>query len=917
MEIIQFALLGLATGAIYALLSQGLVLIYRGSGLLNFAQGAMAMFGAFAYYQLTARLGLPEAVSIPVALVACAVLGALIHLGILRTMRRASALSRVIATLGVVLVLQSAAFLIYGQNPLQVPSVVPSGTVHLFSSSLAIGQDRIWIFGICLLLSAALYLLYRLTPFGRVTTAVAENELAAAAFGLSPDVVAAVNWAIGSALAGLAGILIAPIIYLEPTSLVLLVIPAMAAALIGGFSSFPVTLVTALVLGVAQSEIERYVSQPGWATAASFLAVIGVLIVRGRGLPLRSFVLDRLPTVGTGRVRPLVVLVLWGLAAWFAMTSSADWSTALVTTFGSAIVCLSVVLLTGYAGQLSLAQFVLAGIGALVAAKFAVHLQFVPSLVIGTLITVVVGGLVGLPALRTRGITLAVATLGLGAALVAVILLNPSYTGGVSGIFVKSPTLFGWSLDPFAHPDRYALVTITVFALLGLMVANLRRGQTGRRLLAVRSNERAAASLGVHVAWVKSYAFMAASGIAAIGGIMLAFIQPSVQLSGFDVFTSVLIVAATVTGGVGYVPGALLGSLMIAGGVLTKIFHNWSSVNEYLPLIGGVLLVLTLMFGANGLFELNRELAAKALAPLLAKLTPRLAKLAPLLAKLAPRLARAPRLRRRPPAQADLRPASVSKVKPRALAVQDVSVSFGGVHAVRGVSLDVRPGEVHGLIGPNGAGKTTLIDAITGFVRASGAVRLGGADISRWPARRRAAAGLSRSFQSLELFTDLTIRENLAVAGDRGAARRYLTDLVHPGRIRLTDAALEALHQFELEGLIDQRPSEVSFGRRKTVAIARSIASAPSVLLLDEPAAGLDDHEADELAALIRGLADSWGIAVLLVEHKVDLIMSISDRVTVLDSGSVLASGTPGEIRSNSAVIDAYLGNPIAAEVPG
>jgi sulfate-transporting ATPase len=410
------------------------------------------------------------------------------------------------------------------------------------------------------------------------------------------------------------------------------------------------------------------------------------------------------------------------------------------------------------------------------------------------------------------------------------------------------------------------------------------------------------------------YAFMVASGIAAIGGIMLAFIQPSVQLSGFDVFTCVLIVAATVIGGVGYVPGALIGSLMISGGVVTKIFSGWSSVNEYLPLIGGVLLILTLMFGANGLFELNRELAAKAVAPLLTKLTPLLAR-APLAR--APLAARASRLRRRPPQQDDVRPASVSKVKPRALVVQDVSVSFGGVHAVREVSLDVRPGEVHGLIGPNGAGKTTLIDAITGFARASGTVRLGDTDISRWPARRRAAAGLSRSFQSLELFTDLTIRENLAVAGDRGGGRRYLTDLVHPGRIKLTDAALEALHRFGMEEMIDQRPGEVSFGRRKTVAIARSIASAPSVLLLDEPAAGLDDNEADELAVLIRGLADSWGIAVLLVEHKVDLIMSISDRVTVLDSGQVLTSGTPGEIRSNSAVIDAYLGNPIAAEVPG
>jgi sulfate-transporting ATPase len=413
-------------------------------------------------------------------------------------------------------------------------------------------------------------------------------------------------------------------------------------------------------------------------------------------------------------------------------------------------------------------------------------------------------------------------------------------------------------------------------------------------LLAVRSNERAAASLGVHVAWVKSYAFMVASGIAAIGGILLAFIQPSIQLGGFDVFTCVLIVAATVTGGVGYVPGALIGSLLFSGGVISRIFSDWSSVNEYLPLIGGVLLVLTLMFSSNGLFELNRGLAARALAPLLTRVP-----------------------RRRRGAATDLRPVSVSKVEPRSLAVENMSVSFGGVQAVRAVRIDIRPGEVHGLIGPNGAGKTTLIDAITGFVKASGTVRLGPTDISRWPARRRASAGLSRSFQSLELFSDLTIRENLAVAAEQGASRRYLTDLVRPGPIRLTRAALEALHQFELDGLLDKRPSEVSFGQRKTVAIARSIASAPSVLLLDEPAAGLDDHEADELAALIRGLADAWGIAVLLVEHKVDLVMSICDRVTVLNNGSVLASGTPGEIRSNSAVIDAYLGQPIGAAPAG
>jgi sulfate-transporting ATPase len=183
-------------------------------------------------------------------------------------------------------------------------------------------------------------------------------------------------------------------------------------------------------------------------------------------------------------------------------------------------------------------------------------------------------------------------------------------------------------------------------------------------------------------------------------------------------------------------------------------------------------------------------------------------------------------------------------------------------------------------------------------------------------ARGRAGAGVSRSFQSLELFNDLTVLENLAVASDRGRRRRYLTDLVWPGRPNLSAAALEAVRQFELSGLIDAKPDSISFGQRKTVAIARAIAASPVVLLLDEPAAGLDDYEAAELARLIRVVADEWRIGVLLVEHKVDMVMSISDRVTVLESGRVLACGSPQEVMASDAVIEAYLGTSTGAPSP-
>ena len=167
--------------------------------------------------------------------------------------------------------------------------------------------------------------------------------------------------------------------------------------------------------------------------------------------------------------------------------------------------------------------------------------------------------------------------------------------------------------------------------------------------------------------------------------------------------------------------------------------------------------------------------------------------------------------------------------------------------------------------------------------------------------------GISRSFQSLELFDDLTIEENLAVASQHGRWR-YLTDLVRPGKIRLNPAGQAAVHSFHLGSQLQAQTSSVSFGQRKIVAIARSVASSPSILLLDEPAAGMDDAEARELGKVIRRLADEWGIGVLFVEHKVDLIMSISDRVTVLDGGAVLATGTPDEIMAHAEVLDAYLG---------
>jgi sulfate-transporting ATPase len=266
--------------------------------------------------------------------------------------------------------------------------------------------------------------------------------------------------------------------------------------------------------------------------------------------------------------------------------------------------------------------------------------------------------------------------------------------------------------------------------------------------------------------------------------------------------------------------------------------------------------------------------------------------------------------------RAPLPPAAVEPVAGAKLSISELTVRFGAVLAVDGVSMEVRPGEVVGLIGPNGAGKTTLIDAVTGFVPISGGhVALDDERLDGLNATKRARVGVRRSFQSLELFEDVSVEQNLRAGSDQLASRwSWITDLFWPGRHELPSTAVAAVHAFELEPHLDRTPDELPYGRRRLVGIARTVASGPSVVCLDEPAAGLDERESAELSRLIRRLADDRNMAVLLVEHDVDLVMSTCDRIVVIDFGQVIATGTPAEISASHVVRDAYLGHTDAVE---
>ncbi|MDQ0691410.1 branched-chain amino acid ABC transporter permease/ATP-binding protein [Arthrobacter sp. W4I7] len=893
-ELISFALLGLGAAGVYTLLAQGVVVIFRGSGILNFALGAYAMLGSYLFVELQDN-GLGMVPAVIATVLAVATLGALTYLIVMRPLRNSAPITKVITTLGL-MILINAGVTIWSGGAVRayLMPVLPRTPVELLGTTMS--GDRLYLFSVSVAVSLLLWALYRLTPFGLATTASAENPIAASTLGWSPDLIATANWAIGTGLAALGGILFLPIFgSLDVTRLSFIIIYALAVALIGQFRSFPLVLLGGLLVGLVESLVSRYVDAEiqGSSVTVPLVIIVLVLVFRGRALPDRSASAQRLPVLGTGRLS-------WGgtaVAAAIALSLVSfvfddSWNAALIITFASAIIMLSLVLLTGYSGQLSLGQFAIAGFGGFVAARLVrdVGLPFELAFAAGVVAAVALGIVFALTSLRTRGLNLAVVTLALGVACQNILFNNHEYSGGTEGIVVGGQTLFGISIDPAQHVARYATLAVVAFVLCAVVVTNLRRSTLGRRLIAVRTNERAAAALGINLASTKLFAFAASSAIAAVGGILLAFQTTTAQFIGFTPQQSINAVAFAIVGGLGFTVGPIFGAFFLAGGIGTLvgdgIVHalgfDPNLTTQYVTLIGGLVVIATIIAQPDGI------------APDLAS------KLRPLLARLRKGTGRVPALNAVGP---------VERVDPHVLRVDDLQVRFGGVVAVDGVSFSVRPGQILGLIGPNGAGKTTVIDAITGFVKPSrGSVRIDDVPMDRLLVHARARLGVSRSFQSLELFEDISVRENILAATDDHRAARMVTDLVVPGPAILPPRAVTAVRIFELEADLEKLPSELSYGRRRLVAIARAVAAAPSILLLDEPAAGLDEDESAELAALVRKLAEEWGVGVLLIEHDMQFVMGTCDEIVVLEFGRTIATGDPDHVRTHPDVLRAYLG---------
>ena len=910
-QILLFILLGLGSGALIAGIALAVVLTYRGSGVINLSTGAVAMLGGYAFWALnTGKLTtLPTAVALPLSLLFVLVVGAITEFAVYRPLRNSAPLAKLVASLGVLLIAQSAMILAFGVTAQPEPGILPVNVMHVLGAVVPV--DRFILTGLVIAAAAGLAALYKWTRFGLATRAAAENEAAAMLGGLSPDLISLANTLLASLLAGALGILAASITQLDPQTLPLQIIPALAAALIASFTSFGIAAGASFGIAIMYSLLQYAsaqswfpqsggVSLPGVTDLLAFLIIVVVLSWRGSRIPGRGEIVERrLPEAPRPRhlVRTGLVCALGG--AVLLIVFPFDFREALINTLIGALMALSLVVVTGFVGQISVVQLALAGAAGFTISHMAVNfgITFPVAALAGIAVAVVIGLITAVSAVRVRGVSLAVVTLAGAVAIENFGFVNTTWGGGLAGSPVSEPRWFGLDLGPRA-PFRgidgnlpspvFGWVVLICCVLACVAVGCLRRGTLGQRMLAVRSNERAAAAAAINPRTVKLAAFGIAALIAGLAGVLYAYNFGSVSADRFDAVTALSLIAFAYAGGITLISGAVFAGLLSAQALIPYALDKWFGLNgNWFLLAGGFLLIFTLLRNPEGVagdFYRRTHKPPEIRAPA------RSAQNAP---------ARSAQSTPARSAQSTERAAAQPAVSaghargdlggsPAVMRVTGLSVSFGGVHALREVSLEVGEGELVGLIGPNGAGKTTLVDAVSGFVGYTGHAELAGADIGGLPPYERARRGLGRTWQSTELFDDLDVRENLTVASPDGSAEHTL------GLVGM-DWAARAM------------PGQLSMGQRKLVGVARALAARPRLLCLDEPAAGLDTRESGELGACLRALADE-GQSMLLIEHDMGLVMGICDRIVVLEFGRVIADGPPEAVRADPQVIAAYLG---------
>jgi len=549
----------------------------------------------------------------------------------------------------------------------------------------------------------------------------------------------------------------------------------------------------------------------------------------------------------------------------------------------AALVALSLYVLTGLGGMTSFAQAAFMGMGAYATALLTVKGGYSPwlGLLLGLGLSLVLALVLGGLTARLKGHFLPLSTIAWQVALYILAGNLVDLTGGHTGLTdLPALVLFGLPLDT---PFRYAFLSLFLLALLVLALHNLRESRLGRALLALRGDALAAASFGVDPAALRLKAFLLSGFLAGLAGFLYAHFLRFVNPTPFSLEASIKYLVMAVAGGVGAIPGVLLGAALFTG------LEDW--LKDLLPLL----------LGRQGNYE---TIAYGLILAAILILAPR--GLWPLLARYLPR--REGRLSREAPLPERPLLGGEGQV---VLEAQGLRKAFGGLLAVNGVSLSLRRGGILALIGPNGAGKSTTFNLITGAVPPdAGEVRLLGRPITGLPPHRIHPLGLARTFQHPHLFPELSVLENVALgtyARTRAGFLQVLLGLHRKEEARALATAYRALKRVGLESLALEKAERLPAGQQRLLEIARALASGASVLLLDEPGAGLRAGEKRELAHLLKSLAHE-GYSILIVDHDMDLIMGLADRVVVMNYGEKIAEGTPKEVQKDPLVRAAYLG---------
>ena len=664
---------GIGTGAAIAAIALVVVLTHRGSGVVNFAAGSMAMYFAYTYLGLRTegklmipplpnplapiegiahkagahirlphwptmiKLGGGSSLSTPVAFVitlaVAVVMGCALYYLVFRPLRNASELARAVASIGLLILFEAIVVLRFGDQPQQLPSVLPTSNVHF--AGVTAPQSYYDVALITVALAAGLWAGMRYTRFGLATIAAAEKEKAVVLLGYSPDVLATANWVAASVIAALVGIFATPLIGLTPTGIAFMVVPALAAALLGGMSSFGIATISGLALGVAQALVSFYGTRswypkyghgdaatpyPGIFQFIVLAVILLTLLLRSRPLPMRGAPSRlRLPR----SVRPrhalprTAVMSVMAIAAMLTLPSA--WRLGLTNSVIGVMIALSVVILTGFVAQVSVAQLSIAGVAAFVMAKIAFNwgLAFPIGPIIAIAVATAFSLLLALPALRIRGVNLAIVTLAIVEFVQNFVFQLATKGGSVSGVNVAAPRLFGLKFGP-DDPTKFRVIgdssagqlpnpffgvfCIIVAALVVLLVYWIRRSGVGLRFLAVRSNESASATSGVNTVRTKLLAFALSSLVAGIAGVVSAYRFGSVTPDYFGDVQSLTFFAFAYLGGLGGVSGAVAAGLFAPGGIGVLMGSEWFGIPiQFTTLVGGIGLVLTVVLNPDGI----------------------------------------------------------------------------------------------------------------------------------------------------------------------------------------------------------------------------------------------------------------------------------------------------------------------------